>query len=60
MTTKVGIITVSYNSAETIRDTINRGWRQLYPDTEYIVVDGGSTDGTVDTIKENEEMRITG
>jgi len=53
--TTVSIITVSYNSAETIRDTIESVRRQTYPHIEYIVVDGGSTDGTVDILKENEE-----
>lgn len=52
----VSIITVSYNSAETIRDTIESVARQTYPHIEYIVVDGGSTDGTVDILKENEEV----
>ena len=54
--TTVSIITVSYNSAEKIRDTIESVRRQTYPHIEYIIVDGGSTDGTVDIIKENEEV----
>lgn len=49
---KVSIITSSYNSASTIRDTINSIIHQTYPDIEYIVKDGGSTDGTVDILKE--------
>ena len=54
--TTVSIITVSYNSAETIQDIIDSVRRQTYPHIEYIVVDGGSTDGTVDILRENEEV----
>ena len=43
---KVSIITVSYNSADTIRDTIESVLSQTYAPIEYIVVDGASTDGT--------------
>jgi glycosyltransferase involved in cell wall biosynthesis len=49
---KVSIITVSYNSERTIRDTFNSVLNQTYPNIEYIVVDGNSTDGTIDVIKE--------
>lgn len=49
---KVSIITVAFNSAATIRDTIESVLAQDYPEIEYIVVDGGSTDGTQDTVKE--------
>src|SRR5579859_1533553 len=48
---KISLITVSYNSASTIRDTIASVRSQDYKDIEYIVVDGNSTDGTVDIIK---------
>jgi glycosyltransferase involved in cell wall biosynthesis len=47
---KVSIITVCFNSAETIEDTIKSILSQDYKDIEYIVVDGGSTDGTLDII----------
>ena len=49
---KVSIITVAFNSAATIRDTIESVLSQDYPQIEYIVVDGGSTDGTLDIAKE--------
>jgi glycosyltransferase involved in cell wall biosynthesis len=49
---KVSIITVCFNSAATIRDTIESVRAQNYPSVEYIIVDGGSTDGTLDIIKE--------
>jgi glycosyltransferase len=48
---KFSIITVSYNSSSTIRDTINSVLAQTYSNIEYIVVDGGSTDGTVNIIQ---------
>lgn len=44
---KVSIITVSYNSAETIRDTIESVLEQSYKDIEYIIVDGNSKDETM-------------
>jgi len=44
---KITIITVAYNSAGTIEDTIRSVLSQTHPDIEYIVVDGGSTDGTL-------------
>lgn len=46
----VSIITVCYNSVETIEKTVNSVLHQTYPNIEYIIVDGGSTDGTVDVI----------
>lgn len=49
---KVSIITVSYNSEKTIRDAIQSVHSQDYPDIEYIVIDGGSTDGTMDIVSQ--------
>ncbi len=43
---KITVITVSYNSAKTIEDTIQCVLGQSYPDIEYIVVDGASKDDT--------------
>ncbi|MFD2936565.1 glycosyltransferase family 2 protein [Spirosoma flavum] len=48
---KVSIITVVYNGAEFIRDCIESVLNQTYTDIEYIIVDGRSTDGTVDIVK---------
>lgn len=47
---KVSIITVCFNCVETIEDTIRSVVTQDYSNKEYIVVDGGSTDGTTDII----------
>jgi len=49
---KISIVTVTFNSAKTIRDTIESVLSQNYPDIEYIVVDGASKDGTLNIIKE--------
>jgi glycosyltransferase len=43
----VSIITVSYNSARTIRDTLKSVEQQTYPHIEHIIVDGASTDDTM-------------
>ena len=48
---KLTIITVSYNAVATIEQTISSVINQSYPNIEYIIIDGGSTDGTVDIIK---------
>lgn len=47
---KFSIITVCFNSADTIEDTIKSILIQDYKEIEYIVVDGGSTDGTLDIL----------
>ncbi|MEO5995910.1 MAG: glycosyltransferase family 2 protein [Chitinophagaceae bacterium] len=49
---KISIITVSYNSAATIRDTLDSILSQDYPDIEHIIVDGGSTDETLTIVRE--------
>lgn len=51
---KVSLITVCYNSAGTIKTAIESAFSQKGVDLEYIVVDGGSDDGTVDIIKKFE------
>ncbi|MGB8194354.1 MAG: glycosyltransferase family 2 protein [Chitinophagaceae bacterium] len=48
---KVSIITVTYNSAATLKDTLDSVKRQDYSDIEHILVDGGSKDDTVSIIQ---------
>jgi glycosyltransferase len=49
---KVTIITVAFNAAKTIGDTLSSVASQTYTDIEHILVDGDSTDGTQEVIKE--------
>jgi len=47
---KISIITVVYNNEKTIEDAIQSVLAQSYPNIEYVIIDGKSTDGTIDTI----------
>lgn len=49
---KYSIITVNYNNHEGLRRTIESVIHQTFRDFEFIVIDGGSTDGSVDLLKE--------
>lgn len=48
---KISIITVVFNNEKTIEDTILSIEAQTHPDIEHIVVDGASTDGTMDVVR---------
>lgn len=52
---KLSIITINRNNAEGLRKTMESVFSQTYKDFEYIVIDGASTDGSVDVIKEFEQ-----
>lgn len=51
---KISIITASYNNKETIEQCIKSVASQSYENIEHIVIDGGSTDGTIDIIRQHE------
>lgn len=53
---KVTIITATYNSVKTLEDTMKSVLAQTYADIEYIVVDGASTDGTQQLIRQYEPL----
>ncbi len=55
---KVSIVTIVLNGVNEIEDTIQSVLSQNYPDLEYILIDGGSTDGTLDIIR-NYENRLS-
>ena len=52
---KVSIITVVYNGVTHLEQTIQSVLKQTYKNIEYIIIDGGSTDGTVELIKKYDE-----
>ena len=51
----VTIVTVCLNAVRTIEQTIQSVIRQTYKNIEYIIIDGGSNDGTLDIIKKYEQ-----
>lgn len=59
MNPKVSIITVCYNSAKTIEDTIQSVVNQTYDNIEYIVIDGVSTDDTLNIVNKYKDQITT-
>lgn len=52
---KVSIVTIVRNDSKSIASTIESVAAQTYPNCEYLIIDGASTDGTMDIIHQNEE-----
>ena len=52
---KLSIITINYNNVSGLRKTIESVKSQTFQDYEWIVIDGGSTDGSKELIEENKQ-----
>jgi glycosyltransferase involved in cell wall biosynthesis len=52
----ISIVTVTFNAADTLEETLASIERQTYRDFEVVAVDGGSTDGTVDVFKRHKDI----
>lgn len=53
---KISIITVVYNAADSLEETILSVINQNFDDFEFIIIDGGSTDGTLEIIKKHQDQ----
>ncbi|MEM5564594.1 glycosyltransferase family 2 protein [Psychroserpens sp. AS72] len=51
----ISIITINYNNLQGLKNTMNSVFEQSYKDIEYIIIDGGSTDGSKDFIESKKE-----
>ena len=56
MTAKITVVTAVLNQAEALRETVQSVFDQSYPNLDYFIVDGGSTDGTVGVVREYADL----
>ena len=56
MCPRISVITITYNSAATLEETIRSVTSQDYPALEYVIIDGGSTDGTLDIVQKYKDQ----
>ena len=52
---KISIVTITYNSAATLEETVRSVVMQDYPSLEYVIIDGGSSDGTLDIVSKYQD-----
>lgn len=50
---KISVVTATWNCAKTLPDCLSSVARQNYPNLEHVIIDGASTDGTIDVIEEH-------
>ena len=52
----LSIVTISYNDCDELYKTIQSVKKQTFKDFEYIIIDGGSNDGSLNLLEENEKI----
>lgn len=55
---KISLITATYNSVKNLPDVLSSIYQQTHPNIEHIVVDGGSADGTVEYLKQRNQVSL--
>lgn len=56
---KISIVTAIYNAADTVGDAIDSVARQTHDDIEHVIVDGASTDGSLETVDRHRHARMS-
>ena len=56
MNPKISIVTITYNSGATLEETIHSVTSQDYENLEYLIIDGGSTDNTLEIVEKYREQ----